>query len=313
MILEYISPDTGQMLSNSWEKHRNDPFCRQNLFRDMARLMLSLANIPQPRIGSFQFHTDGTITLTNRPLHCSVVILENDGALRTIPRNETYTCTEPFVADMLTLHENSFLNNPTAVYDAKDCRGQMAVGALLRMLSHHYIQRKRRNGPYYLQFTDLHESNIFVDGHCNITCVIDLEWVCALPAEMLAVPYWLTGHGIDEIVGDNLREFDDIRQEFMKIFEEEEVKVALKQKPVLASIMYEGWESDGIWFWRCLTSTNAMISLIEDHICPRFSRLSSKAEEILSEYWCQGSAEVVKRKVTDYEVYKKELEILFSK
>lgn len=310
MILEHIGPNTGQMLSSSWERHRNDLVRRQNLFRGMARLMLSLANIPRPRIGSFQFHTDGTISLTNRPLPCSVMILENDGALRTIQKNEMYTCTEPFVADMLTLHENSFLNNPTAVYDAKDCRGQMAVGALLRLLSHHYVEQKHRNGPYYLQLTDFHESNIFVDEHWNITCVIDLEWVCALPPEMLAVPYWLTGHGIDEIVDDNLREFDDIRQEFMKIFEEE---VNVASMPMLASIMYKSWESGGVWFWRCLTSTNAMISLVEDHICPRFSRLSSKAEEILSEYWCQGSAEVVERKVTDYEVYKRELEILFTK
>lgn len=80
------------MLSSTWEKHRHDPFHRQKLFRGMARLTLSLANIPQPRIGSFQFHTDGTITLTNRPLLCSLIILENDGALRTIQRNETYTC-----------------------------------------------------------------------------------------------------------------------------------------------------------------------------------------------------------------------------
>ena len=49
---------------------------------------------------------------------------------------------------------------------------------------------------------------------------------------------------------------------------------------MLVSIIYEGWESDRVWFWRCLTSTNAMISLVEDYICPRFSRLSSKAEEI---------------------------------
>ena len=98
----------------------------------------------------------------------------------------------------------------------------------------------------------------------------------------------------------------------MKIFEEEEVNLASKQKPMLASIMYEDWESDGVWFWRCLTSTNAMISLVEDYICPRFSRLSSKAKEIFSQYWCEGSAEVVERKVTDYEGYKKELEVLFS-
>ncbi|TVY91114.1 hypothetical protein LAWI1_G004340 [Lachnellula willkommii] len=135
MILEHISLDTGEMLSNTWKENRNDPIRRQNLFRGIARLMLSLANIPQPRIGSFKFHADGTITLTNRPLPCSVIILEND---------------EPFVADMLTLHENRFLSNPNAIYDASDCRGQIAAGVLLRMLSHHYVLQKHRNGPFYL-------------------------------------------------------------------------------------------------------------------------------------------------------------------
>jgi hypothetical protein len=40
----------------------------------------------------------------------------------------------------------------------------------------------------------------------------------------------------------------------------------------------EKLSSDGVWFWRCLTSINPMISLVEDHICPRFSRLFCKAE-----------------------------------
>jgi hypothetical protein len=45
---------------------------------------------------------------------------------------------------------------------------------------------------------------------------------------------------MDKIVDDNLREFDEVRQEFMKIFEEEEVNMVSKQKPVLASIIYKG-------------------------------------------------------------------------
>jgi hypothetical protein len=32
MLLEYIGPNTGQMLSSTWEKHRNDPLRRQKLF-----------------------------------------------------------------------------------------------------------------------------------------------------------------------------------------------------------------------------------------------------------------------------------------
>jgi hypothetical protein len=77
---------------------------------------------------------------------------------------------------------------------------------------------------------------------------MDLEWVCALPIEMLAIPYWLTGHSINEIVDDNLYKFNKVQQEFIKIFKEEEVNMALKQKPILASIMHKGWESNRVWF-----------------------------------------------------------------
>lgn len=58
MLLDDISSDTSQMLSNTWDKGRRDPARRQRLFRGMGRL-LSLARIPQPRIVSVRFHDDG--------------------------------------------------------------------------------------------------------------------------------------------------------------------------------------------------------------------------------------------------------------
>ncbi|PNY25627.1 Uncharacterized protein TCAP_04425 [Tolypocladium capitatum] len=193
MILEHIGPDVGRELACTWTKQREDPARRQRLFRGMARLILSLARIPQSRIGSFRFNNDCTITLTNRPLICSMIILENDGTPRTINEKDTYMCTEAFVADMLSLHENRFLSNLNAVIDEYDCRTQMADQTFLRALSHNYIKRERRNGPFLLQLTDFHASNIFVDEDWNITCLIDLEWMCFLPAEMIDVPYWVTG------------------------------------------------------------------------------------------------------------------------
>ncbi len=313
MLLEYIGPNKGEMLSDTWDKHRRDPVRRQKLFRGMARLILSLARIPQPRIGSFQFHNNGTITLSNRPLPCSIIILENDGAPRTISRNETYTSTEPFVADILTFHDNFFLSNLNAAHSTEDCLGQMAAKTMLKALSHHYIQRESRNGPFRLQFTDFHASNIFVDKDWNITCLIDHEWVCALPAEMLSVPYWLTGCGIDEITEDSLREFDIVRQEFMDIFKEEEVRMTPTDLPSLTSIMHSSWKSGAVWFWHCIMSVNAAFALVEDHIAPKFHPLSTTAEGILSQYWCQSSRQVAQKKVADREEYVKQLQVLFSK
>jgi len=310
MLFEYIGPETGEILSNVWNQQREDLVWRQNLFRGMARLILSLAHIPQPRIGSFEFHNNGTITLTNRPLSCSTIILENDGAPRTIPRNETYTSTESFVTDMLTFHDNFFLSNPRAISSIEDCLGQMASKTLLRAISHHYIQRKTRNGPFYLQLTDFHASNIFVNKDGNITCLIDHEWICALPAEMLSVPYWLTGCAIDGITNEKLCEFEIVHQEFMNIFEEEEIKMT--PMPLITPIIYDGWKSGAVWFWHCITSVNATWSLVEDHIGPRFIPLSTDSEGILSQYWCQGSPLVAERKVAEREEYAKQLQVLFD-
>ncbi|PNY25379.1 Aminoglycoside phosphotransferase [Tolypocladium capitatum] len=315
ILLEFIEPSAGQMLSNTWAKHRDDPARKDNLFRGVARLMLSLARVAQPRIGSFRFHDDGTVALTSRPLFSSTIILENEGAPRIIQRSDTYTCTEAFVSDMLTFHDNRFLNQPNAVYSEDDCRGQMAVKTLLRTLSHHYIDRDRRNGPFLLQLTDLHSSNIFVDNDWNVTRLIDLEWVCSLPREMLAVPYWLTGRGIDQITEEQLDDFDKVRQDFMRILQEEEqaMSAGKGQRIPLARTINNMWESRGVWFWHCLDSVNAMYRLLEDHMCPSFSAsLSPEAERIMSDFWCEGSAGIVAKKLADKESYDRELRQIFN-
>jgi len=154
-----------------------------------VRLILSLARVPQPRIGSFEFHNNSTITLTNRPLSCSTIILENDNASRTILRNETYTSTEPFVTDMLIFYDDFFLSNLRTVLSIGDYLGQMALKTLLRVISYHYIQHETHNRPFCLQLTNFHVSNIFVNKDRNITYLIDYEWVYTLPAEMLSVLY----------------------------------------------------------------------------------------------------------------------------
>ncbi|KAG5938247.1 hypothetical protein E4U53_008048 [Claviceps sorghi] len=314
MILEYLGPETGEMLSNSFDAQRDDEAQRRRLFRSMSRILLSLARIPQVRIGSFQFHDNGTITLTNRPLSCSMMILENEGATRTMPRNTTFTCTDAYVSDAITFHDHRFLSQPNAVFDEGDCRGQMAVKTLLRVLSHQHITRELRNGPFPLQLTDFHASNILVDKHWNITGLIDLEWICALPPEMLDVPYWLTGCGIDEIKGNKFDPFDRVRQEFMQIFKEEEDREAAMAKKkhdiTLSQVMQNTWDSKGVWFWHCLSSVNAMYFLVASHLYPPQS-ISIEAETYLSRFWCRESKAVVEKKLADKQEYNERLRDLF--
>lgn len=210
--------------------------------------MLSLARILQTRIGSFTFNDTGTVALTNRPLTSSMMISENDGAARTIQKNDTFSSTDAFASDMLTFHDHRFLKQLNAVYDESDCRRQMAVKAHLRVKSSEQTRREYCNGPFSLQLTDLHASNVLVDERWNVTGLIALEWMCALPLEMSAVPYWLTGCAIDQIKDDKMDEFDRVRRAFIRVFEQEEQ--ATKAKPyqsiTLSRVMQDMWDSKSV-------------------------------------------------------------------
>ncbi|KAG5955748.1 hypothetical protein E4U57_003206 [Claviceps arundinis] len=315
MLLEFIGPETGCVLSESWDEYRNDPIRRERLFRGLARMVVSLARIPQPRIGSFKFDDDGSITLTNRPSFAATTTLENSGAQQSISAGETYTCTEPFVADMITLHDNYLISNESAADDKADCRGHMAIRALLRMLSHNYIKRQWRNGPFLLQLTDLDQSNIFVNHDWDITCLVDLEWLCALPPEALSAPYWLTGCAVDELVDNkecnSLTEYDAIRQAFMQALREEESRERLVWP--LSAIMEDMWQSSGVWFWHCLTSVNAAYYLVAEHLCPRFSTtLTMRIEETFSHFWKEDVETHIDRKLAEFQSYEQKLGRLFQ-
>ncbi|CVL07741.1 uncharacterized protein FMAN_14608 [Fusarium mangiferae] len=315
MLLEYIGPDVGQMLSNSLPSQFNDLDRRERLFRGIARAMLSLARVPQPRIGSFQFHDDCHVRLTNRPLICSMMIFENDGARRAIERTETYSCTESFASDMISCHDNYFISQRNAG-DEDNCREGMAMRTLLRGLSCKYLKKEFRNGPFALQFTDLHASNIFVDDDWNVTCLLDLEWISALPVEMLAVPYWVTNRKIDEVAHkkdedkdedeDYFEEFDEARQQFMRVFGEEEAKA--DSNTPFSRVMQDTWNSKAFWFWHCLKSVDAMPWLMFDQIYPQFdAHLGPDARMTLSKFWCQDSETMVNKKKNELKVYKEEL------
>ncbi|RTE71404.1 hypothetical protein BHE90_014197 [Fusarium euwallaceae] len=246
-------------------------------------------------------------------LRCEMVMLENEGIPRTMGTTDTYPSAELYVTDMLTFYDNCLLSNPNAVFDDEDCREKMAVKTLLRALSHRFIRRETRNGPFILQLTDLHASNVFVDDEWNLVCLVDLEWICALPSEMLAVPCWLTGHGVDELEGELLEEFEEMRLEFMRFFEEEEQELVSRHSLSLANIMDETWTSKGVWFWHCIKSLHAMTSLARAHICPQFSTRLTSVAEILSKFWCVDSHRMVEKKVADLQRYEEDLRHCFDR
>lgn len=71
-----------------------------------------------------------------------------------------------------------------------------------------FIRRDLRRGPFVMSLTDLHPSNIFVDEKWHITCLMDLEWACADPVEMIQPPHWLTNESVDRIIPGG---YDELR------------------------------------------------------------------------------------------------------
>jgi hypothetical protein len=57
----------GGPLSSTFQDGLHDEMRRDNLHRGISRILLDLAKVPLPRIGSWKMDGRGVISLTNRP------------------------------------------------------------------------------------------------------------------------------------------------------------------------------------------------------------------------------------------------------
>lgn len=87
----------GEMLSETWERGRLDTRLRANLFHGLSRIMLNLARIPLPQIGSFSLDKYGYLHLGNRPLTLEIQQLENESIPVDIQRDTTYASVHSYV------------------------------------------------------------------------------------------------------------------------------------------------------------------------------------------------------------------------
>ncbi|KAL2369351.1 hypothetical protein RJ035_000765 [Blastomyces gilchristii] len=189
--------------------------------QDGETMLSNTCQIPLPHIGSFIIDYNGFLRLSNRPLSIEIQQLENEKIPTHIPRDYTYSTVESYVMDMLAIHDSQLQNQPNAVNNLEDCASQMSALAAMRTIFPLFFQQKFRRGPFTFTLTDLHQSNIFVDDNWHISRLVDLEWACSRPIEMVEMPYWLTNKGVDEI---DAEEYNTIRMELMAALETEETK-----------------------------------------------------------------------------------------
>lgn len=305
IIISFVQ--NGQMLSNTLADHLlSDKTRRQTLFGDIAQIILSLNRVKLPRIGSLTLDDDGLIELKNRPLTLRLQTFENEG-IPTIPRDCTYQSVEPYILDLLQLHDNRIHHQPNAIHSLKDGQEQFAALTMMRGLLPQFISRQYRDGPFVLTLTDLHASNIFVDEDWHITSLIDLEWACSSPIELQTPPYWMTGRPIDDIEhGEHLDAFQEVMTEFINAFEEQEKSVQTSDYSQ-AEIMRKSWSRGSFWYFQAVNSPKGLLRVFNEHIQRMFCEehcTQRVFDRTVSPYWSVGAEEFIQTKVEQEAAYK---------
>ncbi|TPX15568.1 uncharacterized protein E0L32_004266 [Thyridium curvatum] len=310
LILEFVNE--GRMLSESWEEHRLDPKRRSNLYRGLSQIMLNLASQPLSRIGAWTINNQGFVSLTNRPLTLCLHQQENLGIRTAMSRQSTYTSAASYYLDLMACRDNLVRHQPNSIHDDDDGKAQLAALTTMRALLPKFADRPSREGPFALSLTDLHQSNIFVDDDWHITKIIDLEWACARPLDMLGPPSWLSGRSLDEIIS-HLEEYTGLHEEFLKIFKEEEWSGYHSSERT--QLLQKSWETGAFWYFQALDSPSTLFDLFTDHIQPRFAELDGVSRQefscAIAPYWDFGTLKFIATKVKEQEEYSQQLREIF--
>jgi len=245
---------------------------------------------------------DGYLSLSNRPLSLEVQQLENEQIPVDIHRNKTHISVESFIHDSISLHESRLRYQPNAINSLEDGFYQTSALMVMRSIWHLFFRRDLRRGPFFLTLTDLNQSNLFIDSDWNIVGIIDLEWACCHPIEMIHPPYWLTNQAIDQI---SLDDYEVLHAEFMNIFAEEEQKHDMKVPFPLYPIVRQGLENGTFWYSLALTSPSALFTIFYDYIQPKFSKSHDDPAfwRITMPYWSFNTFEFIEQRVKDKEQY----------
>ncbi|KAH6874937.1 hypothetical protein B0T10DRAFT_200595 [Thelonectria olida] len=314
LIYEHIGPKEGSILTDRLEEDGYTTERYVNLFTGIAALMLTLASIPQDKIGSWTFNDDGTISLTARPLFSAFTMLETAGVTRSINKGDTYNNSEAFMADLIRFQQNRLTDLSNSVKSAKDAKTKMAAISVLRSIAHKYIRRESRFGPFVMQLTELDMSHLVVDKKWNILYLLDLEFFTSLPAEMWQEPHWLTSRLVDP--GTELAfTVHELRLNFLRIMHPMELilRKLMRHELPLYQILQDQWECDGAWFWESMISLNGSGDFIRQNTnYITFPPGGPRLHQVVYQFWGSDAEEIIAKKVEDRARYVEKLRSWFD-
>lgn len=146
----------------------------------------------------------------------------------------------------------------------------------------------------------------------GIASLVDLEWACSLPIEMVQPPHWLTSTAVDRVVS---HEYNEIRLEFMSALTTEEKlgrshgSIKDPSAPLkLSGLMGTAWDKETFWYTSslALSSPTGLFAIFDKELQPRFINKCPDHDafhQIMPWYWEQGIVAASTRKLADKRAY----------
>ncbi|KAM3508316.1 hypothetical protein MY11210_006785 [Beauveria gryllotalpidicola] len=201
--------------------------------------------------------------------------------------------------------DSKLRTQPNAIFDIDDGQRQMAASVGMRAVTHLFMQKTSRRGPFYLTLNDLNQKNIFVDEHWNIKTIIDLEWAHTLPIEMKTPPYWLTSRPVDGFMEPSHRqEYEQVLEEYLSIYEQEEIQRRGSTRET--TTQRQVWQNGSFWFYKAVMIPKAKYNLFNWHIQSMFNEDHpnlSIFDEIFHFYWGLDASKVIDAKIEERTAY----------
>ncbi|KAM5439288.1 hypothetical protein MferCBS31731_004710 [Microsporum ferrugineum] len=284
----------------------------QNLYRSFAKVMMSLAKIPQPRIGSWTIDNNGQLSLSNRPLLPHITKFENWGIPSGIPRETTYTNTDSFYNDCIGVYDNRLEHQRNIVKHEREVWDAAAKMVYMRSYLPRFADYSLRQGPFFMQFGNMPSHNILVDKEWNVKQFIDVQGICSLPIELLLPPPWMTGKDLGNLLSTEKDRLNICYRQFTNTLRHEEAKNPLLPNGKLHSdTLLRTLLSDKFWFLHSLQTPgdpDSMINWMGGYMDMPLRRGSPIAASVFRPYM----NEFVGFKLRSYVAYHKDVHSLYD-
>lgn len=284
----------------------------QNLYRSFAKVMMSLAKIPQPRIGSWTIDNNGQLSLSNRPLLPHITKFENWGIPSGIPRKTTYTNTDSFYNDCIGVYDNRLEHQRNIVKHEREVWDAAAKMVYMRSYLPRFADYSLRQGPFFMQLGNMPSHNILVDKEWNVKQFIEVQGICSLPIELLLPPPWMTGKDIGNLLSTEKDRLNICYRQFTNTLRHEEAKNPLLPNGKLHSdTLLRTLLSDKFWFLHSLQTPgdpDSMINWMGGYMDMPLRRGSPIAASVFRPYM----NEFVGFKLRSYVAYHKDVHRLYD-